>query len=87
MTPRNSKFSNHEFRAELNTGIKTVLMSIIKDKFKKDIDGVREKEIQDFLRQFSLNLLSKDTDLTYPFLYSVDSMRTGGRSPESAFPA
>lgn len=55
-------------RNELNQGIRTILMSIIKDKFKSDIDALREQKIRDFVREFSLNLLSAKTDLSYPFL-------------------
>ena len=55
-------------RNELNQGIRTILMSIIKDKFKSDIESLKEKKIQDFLKDFSLRLLSEKTDLTYPFL-------------------
>ncbi len=55
-------------RNELNQGIKTILMSIIKDKFKSDIDSLKENKIQEFLEEFSLKLLTSKTDLTYPFL-------------------
>lgn len=55
-------------RNELNQGIRTILVNIIKDKFKSDIEAIKEKKIQDFLKEFSLKLLSEKTDLTYPFL-------------------
>jgi alkylation response protein AidB-like acyl-CoA dehydrogenase len=57
-------------RNELNQGIKTVLMSIIREKFKSDIESLKAEKIQDFLKQFSLELLSAKTDLTYPFLWA-----------------
>jgi 3-(methylthio)propanoyl-CoA dehydrogenase len=55
-------------RNELNQGIRSILMSIIKDKFKSDMDDLRQQKIQDFLKDFSLQLLTSKTDLTYPFL-------------------
>ncbi|MBI4403538.1 MAG: acyl-CoA dehydrogenase family protein [Deltaproteobacteria bacterium] len=55
-------------RNELNQAIRTVLMSIIKDKFKTDIEALKQQSIQDFLKDFSLQLLSPKTDLSYPFL-------------------
>jgi alkylation response protein AidB-like acyl-CoA dehydrogenase len=55
-------------RNELNVAIKSILMSIIKDKFKSDIDSLKSSNIQQFLKEYSLNLLSAKTDLTYPFL-------------------
>lgn len=55
-------------RNELNQGIKTILGSIIKGKFKDDIGALKNTNIQQFLKEFSLNLLSPKTDLTYPFL-------------------
>ncbi|NBX67760.1 MAG: acyl-CoA dehydrogenase [Proteobacteria bacterium] len=55
-------------RNELNIAIKSILMSIIKDKFKSDIDSLKNSNIQQFLKDYSLNLLSEKTDLTYPFL-------------------
>ena len=55
-------------RNELNQAIRTVVMSIIRDKFKSDIDALKQQKIQEFLRDFSLKLLSTKTDLTYPFL-------------------
>lgn len=55
-------------RNELNQGIRTILRSIIKDKFKSDIDSLRESGVQEFLKEFSMNLISKRSDLTVPFL-------------------
>ncbi len=55
-------------RNELNLGIRTILGSVIKDKFKNDIDVLKEKNIQEFVKEFSLKLFSSKTDLTYPFL-------------------
>jgi 3-(methylthio)propanoyl-CoA dehydrogenase len=55
-------------RSELNQGIRSILTSIIKDKFKSDMDDLRQQKIQDFLKDFSLQLLTTKTDLTYPFL-------------------
>jgi len=55
-------------RNELNIAIKSILMSIIKNKFKSDIDSLRNSNTQQFLKEFSLNLLTSKTDLTYPFL-------------------
>lgn len=55
-------------RNELNQGIKTLMMGIIKDKFKADIEALKQQKIQDFLKEFSLNLLTEKTDLTFPFL-------------------
>ena len=57
-------------RNELNQAIRTVLMSIIKDKFKSDIESLKEQKIQDFLKGFSLALFSDKTDLTFPFLWA-----------------
>ncbi len=57
-------------RNELNQAIKTLLMSIIKEKFRSDIDAVKQQKIQDFLRDFSLALLTTKTDLTLPFLWA-----------------
>ena len=57
-----------EARSELDRGIKTILLSIIKDKFKSDIESLRQQKIQDFLKDFSLQLLTTKTDLTIPFL-------------------
>jgi 3-(methylthio)propanoyl-CoA dehydrogenase len=59
-----------EARSELNQGIRTILMSIIKDKFKSDIQALREKTIQDFLKEFSLQLLSTKANLSFPFLWA-----------------
>jgi len=55
-------------RNELNQAIKRILMSILKDKFKSDIEGLKQSKIQAFIKDFSLNLLSEKTDLTFPFL-------------------
>ncbi|MBM4316870.1 MAG: acyl-CoA dehydrogenase [Deltaproteobacteria bacterium] len=55
-------------RNELNLAIKSILMSIIKDKFKSDINSLKNSNIQQFLKEYSVNLLSTKTDLTYPFL-------------------
>jgi len=55
-------------RNELNQGIKTILGSIIKGKFKDDIGALKNSNIQQFLKEYSLQLLSAKTDLTYPFL-------------------
>lgn len=55
-------------RNELNLAIKTILMSIIREKFKSDIEDLRSHNIQEFLKDFSLNLLTEKTDLTVPFL-------------------
>lgn len=55
-------------RNELNVAIRSILLSIIKDKFKSDIDALKNSNIQQFLKEYSLNLLSSKTDLTYPFL-------------------
>jgi len=55
-------------RNELNQGIKTILGSIIRGKFTSDIESLKEKNIQQFLKDFSLQLLSAKTDLTFPFL-------------------
>jgi 3-(methylthio)propanoyl-CoA dehydrogenase len=57
-------------RNELNIGIKTILLSIIKEKFKSDVDALKEKKIQDFLKEFSLQLFSPKMDLTFPFLWA-----------------
>ncbi len=59
-----------EARSELNQGIRTILMSIIKDKFRSDIDSLRQQKIQEFVKDFSLQLLSNRTDLTLPFLWA-----------------
>ena len=42
----------------------------IKDKFKADIEDLKQSKIQEFLKEFSLNLLTEKTDLTFPFLSS-----------------
>ena len=55
-------------RNELNQGIKTILGSIIKSKFKSDIDALKQSNIQQFLHDFSLDLLNAKSDLTIPFL-------------------
>jgi len=55
-------------RNELNQAIRKILLSIIKDKFKADIEDLKQSKIQEFIRDFSLNLLTEKTDLTYPFL-------------------
>jgi alkylation response protein AidB-like acyl-CoA dehydrogenase len=55
-------------RNELNIAIKSILMSIIKSKFKSDIDALKNSNTQQFLKEYSLNLLNNKTDLTYPFL-------------------
>lgn len=55
-------------RNELNQGIKTILGSIIKQKFTSEIDALKNANIQQFLKDFSLQLLNAKTDLTYPFL-------------------
>jgi alkylation response protein AidB-like acyl-CoA dehydrogenase len=55
-------------RNELNQGIRTILVSIIRDKFKSDIEALKQQKIQDFIKEFSLTLLSPKTDLTVPFL-------------------
>lgn len=55
-------------RNELNQGIRRILLSIIKDKFKADIEDLKQSKIQEFLKDFSLNLLTEKTDLTFPFL-------------------
>lgn len=55
-------------RNELNQGIKTVLGSIIKNRFTQDIEALRQTNIQQFLKDFSLHLLTPETDLTIPFL-------------------
>lgn len=55
-------------RNELNQGIRSILMSVLKDKFKSDIESLKEKRIQEFLKEFSLKLFSEKTDLTIPFL-------------------
>jgi alkylation response protein AidB-like acyl-CoA dehydrogenase len=57
-------------RNELNQGIKTILLSIIKEKFKSDVDSLKEKKIQEFLKEFSLQLFSAKMDLTMPFLWA-----------------
>jgi len=57
-------------RNELNQGIRTILTSIIKDKFKTDIESLKQQKIQDFLKDFSLQLLSRKTDLSFPFLWA-----------------
>ncbi len=57
-------------RSELNQGIKTILMAIIRDKFKSDIEALRQSKIQEFIREYSLQLLTEKTDFTYPFLYA-----------------
>ena len=55
-------------RNELNQGIKTMLGSIIRSKFKSDIEDLKQQNIQQFLKDFSLQLLTSKTDLTFPFL-------------------
>lgn len=55
-------------RNELNQAIRKILLSIIKDKFKADIEDLKQTKIQEFIKDFSLNLLSEKTDLTFPFL-------------------
>jgi hypothetical protein len=55
-------------RNELNQAIRRILLSIIKDKFKADIEDLRQSKIQEFLKAFSLNFLNEKTDLTFPFL-------------------
>ncbi len=55
-------------RNELNQGIKTILGGIIKSKFKSDIESLKQTKIQEFLKEFSLSLLTPKTDLTFPFL-------------------
>jgi len=57
-----------EARNELNLAIKSILMGILKDKFRSDIDALKQSKIQEFLRDFSLKLFSEKTDLTHPFL-------------------
>lgn len=57
-------------RNELNQAIRKILLSIIKDKFKADIEDLKQSKIQEFLKEFSLNLLTEKTDLTFPFLSS-----------------
>ena len=59
-----------EARNELNQGIKHILLSITKDKFKSDVEALKQQKIQDFLKGLSLNLLSEKTDLTLPFLWA-----------------
>ncbi len=66
MDPVKSKLL--QARNELNQSIRVVLLSILKTKFKSDIQGLKEKKIQSFLKDFSLQLLTPETDLTYPFL-------------------
>jgi len=55
-------------RNELNQAIRKILLSIIKDKFKADIEDLKQTKIQEFIKDFSLNLLTEKTDLTFPFL-------------------
>jgi len=55
-------------RNELNLGIRTILMSVVKGKFKNDISVLKESSFQEFIKEFSLKLFSSKTDLTYPFL-------------------
>jgi len=57
-------------RNELNQAIRTMLMSIIKDKFKSDIESLKQQKIQEFLKDFSMQLVSEKTDLTLPFLWA-----------------
>ncbi len=57
-------------RNELNQGIRTILMGIIKDKFKSDIEALKQEKIREFLKEFSLKLLSEKTDLSFPFLWA-----------------
>lgn len=59
-----------EARNELNQAIRTVLGSLIKQKFRSDIDALKEKNIQAFLKEFSVQLFTPKTDLTYPFLWA-----------------
>jgi hypothetical protein len=44
------------------------MMSILKEKFKSDIESLKQSKIQEFLKAFSANLVSEKTDLTVPFL-------------------
>ena len=62
------KSSLLQARNELNQAIRKILSSIIRDKFKTDIEDLKQSKIQEFIKDFSLNLLSEKTDLTYPFL-------------------
>lgn len=55
-------------RSELNQGIKHILGSIIRAKFKSDIDSIKQQNIQQALKDFELTLLTAKTDLTIPFL-------------------
>ncbi len=55
-------------RNELNQGIRHIMTSILKDKFKSDIESLKQSKIQEFLKLFSANLVSEKTDLTVPFL-------------------
>lgn len=55
-------------RNELNQAIKKILVSILKDKFKSDIEGLKQTNVQAFIKDFSLHLLTDKTDLTFPFL-------------------
>lgn len=57
-----------EARNELNQGIRTILGSLIKGKFKADIEALRQQPIQESLKAFSMQLLTAKTDLTFPFL-------------------
>ncbi|MBI1860110.1 MAG: acyl-CoA/acyl-ACP dehydrogenase [Deltaproteobacteria bacterium] len=57
-------------RNELNQAIRAILMSILRDKFRSDIDALKQQKIQDFLKDFSLALFTKKTDLTMPFLWA-----------------
>ncbi len=55
-------------RNELNQGIRHIMASILKDKFKSDLESLKQSKIQEFLKAFSANLVSEKTDLTMPFL-------------------
>src|SRR5262249_41632493 len=55
-------------RNELNQGIRHILGSMIKAKFTSDIESLKNHKIQEFLRAFSLDLLTPNADLTVPFL-------------------
>lgn len=57
-------------RSELNQAIKTMMLSIVKDKFKSDIESLKQQKIQEFLKDFSMQLVSQKTDLTLPFLWA-----------------
>lgn len=57
-----------EARNELNQGIKTILGSIFRGKFRQEIDSLKQQKMQDFLKEFSLQLMGPKTDLSFPFL-------------------